>query len=295
MIQSISGTTTVVGVLGFPVAHSLSPVMHNAAFAALGLDWVYVPFPVAPDRVTAAVSGLSGLGIRGVNVTIPHKQAVLPLLDRLTPEAEQISSVNTIAVTEAGLLGHSTDGTGFLRALTERGFCVAGAQVVVLGAGGAARAVVGALASSLATSVTLVARTPERGEALAALALRVSQGRTHARVVPFDDEARYAVAQAQLLVNTTPVGMAPYAVDDMPIPPSWLHRDLLVYDLVYTPRETALLHAAAGIGCRTIDGVAMLVYQGAEAFSLWTGAVAPITIMESAVTDFLRQASSSIR
>ncbi|HEY3379922.1 MAG TPA: shikimate dehydrogenase [Armatimonadota bacterium] len=286
-MRSITGTTTVVGVFGHPVEHSLSPAMHNAAFAAQGLDWVYVPFAVRPDALEAALAGAVALNMRGMNVTIPHKQAVLPLLDRLTPDAEAIGSVNTILISAAGTLGHSTDGPGFLRALRERGFPLAGAQVVILGSGGASRAVVGALATAGVAAMTIVARRPERGMGLVVLAKQRAPRAIEVAVIPWDDGAQAAIAHAQLLVNATSVGMAPHDVGSSPVPQEWLHARLWVYDLVYTPRPTALLSAAVAQGCTTIDGVAMLVYQGAEAYTLWTGQPAPVKVMEAAVTAHL--------
>jgi shikimate dehydrogenase len=229
-----------------------------------------------------------------VNVTIPHKQAVIPLLDRLTPVAEAIGSVNTIAMTAEGLLGHSTDGPGFLRALTEQGYHVPGTTAVVLGSGGAARAVDGTLAAAGTAVVTVIARRPAQGEDLPELAARLSPTTT-VRIVPWDSgTARAAVEEADLLVNATSVGMAPHGVSQSPVPAKWLHARLWVYDLVYTPRETALLAAAATRGCRTVDGVAMLAYQGAEAFTLWTGHPAPVKVMISAVLRHLDQQAAGV-
>lgn len=284
----ITGTTTVVGVFGYPVAHSLSPVMHNAAFAELGLDWVYVPFAVASEALASAVVGVRALGIRGVNVTIPHKRAILSLVDRLTPEAEAIGSVNTVAVTADGILGHSTDGPGFLRALRERGFEVAGSRAVVLGGGGAARAVIGALAAAGVGELTIVTRHPERAVDLPHLAVRQGVAPLQVHLLPWDGPVRDALARADLLVNATPIGMAPHDIDRLPVSAEWLPASLWVYDLVYTPRETALLRAAMARGCQTIDGVAMLVYQGAEAFTLWTGLPAPVAVMGAALAQDLQ-------
>ncbi|HEX2949809.1 MAG TPA: shikimate dehydrogenase [Armatimonadota bacterium] len=292
MIHSITGATSVVGVLGYPVVHSLSPLMHNAAFEAMKLDWVYVPFPVAPEAVGNAVHGAIALGIKGMNVTIPHKSAVIPYLDQLTPEAMAIQSVNTIAITEQGVIGHSTDGPGFLRALTERGFDVVGKNVVVLGAGGASRAVVGALAVAGAAKISIVARHPERAEELYALGTQLSSVEASVCVLPWDNQVSRAIQHAELLVNATPIGMAPHDAAHSPVPIEWLHDGLWVYDLVYTPRPTTLLRYAAERGCQTIDGLAMLIYQGAEAFTFWTHLPAPVTIMESALTTYLRKENS---
>lgn len=292
MNHTITGTTAVVGVLGYPVKHSLSPLMHNAAFVAMGLDWVYVPFSVSPASLADAVRGAAALGIRGLNVTIPHKNAVIPFLDQLTPEATAVASVNTIALTAHGLIGHSTDGVGFLRALTVRGFAVPGTHAVILGAGGASRAVVGALAAQGAARITVIARHPERAAALHALAEQLAPGMIDFRAIPWDDAARHAIADAQLVVNATPIGMAPQAKERMPIPAEWLSAATWVYDLVYTPAPTAWLHAAAERGCQTIDGLDMLVYQGAEALTFWTQQPAPIAVMRAALAAYLQQAQA---
>lgn len=285
MQRAISGTTTVVGVFGHPVAHSFSPSMHNAAFAHLGLDWVYVPFPVPPETLPAAVAGIRALGLAGVNVTIPHKQAVIPCMDLLTPDARAVGSVNTITVCPAGLEGHSTDGPGFLRALLERGYTPAGRRGVILGAGGAARAVVGALARAGTAHLTLVARNPAHAAALATLATTVAADAVQVDGLPWGaDAVRTALATADLVVNATPLGMAPHAVDRLPVPADWLAPGCWVYDLVYTPRETALLRAARARGCQVIDGLAMLLYQGAEAFTRWTGQPAPLAVMEAVLS-----------
>ncbi|MEI7834474.1 MAG: shikimate dehydrogenase, partial [bacterium] len=164
--QDITGATNVACVIGYPVAHSQSPTMHNAAFRELALDWIYVPFGVAPEDLSAAVSGLYALGVRGVNVTIPHKQAVMRLVSSISAEAAAIGSVNTLVRTAAGWHGHSTDGEGFLRGLVEHGVAVTDKRAVILGAGGAARAVVGALAQAGVGEITIVARHPERAQEL---------------------------------------------------------------------------------------------------------------------------------
>lgn len=291
-MSGITGATTVVGVLGYPVAHSLSPCMQNSAFAACRLDWVYVPFPVAPAALAEAIGGLWALGVPGVNLTIPHKEAVVPLLASLTPEAAAIGSVNTLLRTPDGWCGHSTDGIGFLCGLQARGAVVSGMRTVVLGAGGAARAVVGALAQAGAASITVVARQAEKAEALAAMATRIAAGALTATGCAWA-QAAPAVAQADLLVNATPIGMAPHTAAHTPLPAEWLHPGQWVYDLVYTPRETRLLRDAVARGCRPVDGTGMLVYQGAEAFTRWTGQTAPIAVMEAALAAALTRRSAS--
>jgi len=283
----ITGRTRVVGVIGWPVAHSLSPPMHNAALAELGLDWVYVAYPVAPDRVGDAVAGVRGLGIVGLNVTIPHKQAVVPHLDDLDQTARDLEAANTIHNRDGRLLGYNTDGPGLLRALAEAEAQVDGKRVAVLGAGGSARAVAFALCRAGIAGLSLLNRTPARAEELASL-LADRAGFADARVAGLvGDESRRAVEQAEVLVDCTSVGMHPR--EDVPpvVPAEWLHEGQVVCDLTYTPRDTVLLKAARARGARTVDGTGMLVHQGAIALEIWTGAKAPVETMRAALFECL--------
>ncbi|HLK59652.1 MAG TPA: shikimate dehydrogenase [Chthonomonadaceae bacterium] len=291
-VPFVRGSTRVVGVFGYPVEHSLSPAMHNAAFAALQIPYIYVPFPVAPQALGTAIRSLYALGIVGVNLTIPHKEAVLPFLDEITPEAREIGAVNTVHAIEGRLLGDNTDGVGFYAPLQELGIRVAGQQVVVLGAGGSARAVVFRLVREGAR-VLLVNRNPESAERLARAVAEAGYGdvvRTQGRIAP--EEWAEWLAGSTLLVNTTPVGMHPHE-DAMPaVPLEAFHSDLRVYDLIYNPVETVLLREARLRGCRTLAGVKMLVSQGAAAFQRWTGLWPPTDVMESAVLEGLRARNS---
>ncbi len=305
--NSIGGRTRLVGIVGWPVEHSLSPAMHNAAFAALGLDWAYVPLPVAPARVDEAVRGLRALGFAGANVTIPHKQAVMSQLDEVSGAARAIGAVNTIVVREGRLLGENTDWLGFLASLREAGFEPKGKRALVLGAGGAARAVVYALAS-VGVEVAVVNRTPERVEILARelMELGGTQGnsgelggiaentdgvprssseflRVPIQTAPTIQAALDLVNGIHLVVNTTPVGMWP-RVDASPWPEEvLLPSGAAVCDLVYNPLETQLLQRARAAGCQVIDGLGMLVHQGAAAFEMWTGVKAPVEVMRRAL------------
>jgi len=277
----ISGQTRVVGVIGWPIAHSVSPAMHNAAFRALGLDWCYVPFPVHPERLAQALAGVRGLGLGGINVTVPHKQALLSLVDELTPEARAVGAVNTVIVKGETLLGHNTDVGGFLRALGEAGCDARGCAALVLGAGGAARAVVYALAR-VGAQVTLLNRTASRAHDLAREFASLSAG-ARPKGGPLDEQTlRRTAPQARLIVNTTPLGMWPEVdtspwIEGVPFP-----ADALLFDLIYNPRETLLMRQARAGGARAVDGLRMLVHQGAEAFELWTGVRPPIEVMYAA-------------
>lgn len=277
----ISGRTRVVGLFGHPVQHSCSPAMHNAAFLALGLDYIYVPFDVEPRNLESALVGLRSLGIAGVNVTIPHKESVIRHLDWVSDEARSIGSVNTIHNDEGILKGYSTDGDGFIQALENAGKHPSGLRTVVLGAGGSARATVYALLKS-GSDVIIVNRTPVRAADLADLMNAMGSGKSVA-TAHYGDEARRAIAEADLLVNCTSVGMDPNP-EASPVPAEWLHSGLFVYDQVYNPRETTLLRAAEQIGAAGVNGLSMLIRQGALSFKVWTGCDAPVPIMESAIS-----------
>ena len=283
-MNNISGTTKVVGVWGYPVSHSRSPVMHAAALAALGLDWVYVPFEVAPGNIKAAVDAIRALGLVGVNVTVPLKELVLPYLDRVDDDAARIGSVNTICNFGGNLVGYSTDGAGFLRSLEEVGQATENRQVYLLGAGGSARAVAFALASR-GCFCTIANRTRARAEELAAAVNAV---------YPNSAEAAGWGARTKsvdLLVNTTSAGMHPNSGEMPALPPEVFDAKPFVYDLIYAPAETRLLAEAAAAGCRTQNGIKMLVQQGAVSLSLWTGlpiSQIPMAVMEQAVLEDIK-------
>jgi shikimate dehydrogenase len=266
--------------MGEPIRHSLSPVLHNAAFRALDLDWVSLAFPVAEGEAEAAVHGIRALGLDGMSVTMPHKAAVMPALDRLSETASRLGAVNTIVRRGRELRGESTDGSGFLDALrADEGFDPAGKRCVVLGAGGAARAVVLALAEAGASEVVVVGRTPERVATAASLA-----GRAGRAGQPADAK------DADLVVNGTPVGMAGIVrIDgsrvegrDLPIEPELLGPGQWVVDLVYHPLITPLVAAARDRGAKAVNGLGMLIHQAAHAFRLWTGEDAPLEAMSAA-------------
>lgn len=278
----ISARTAVTGIIGFPVSHSLSPAMHNAAFAALGLDWVYVPFPVSPERLPAAVAGLSALGVAGFNVTIPHKVAILPLLDRITPEAELIGAVNTVSFKDGVSTGFNTDGIGLLAALRcKLGFSPAGSSVLVLGAGGAARSAVAALAGAGAARIEVANRSPEKGRSLVGLLAERLPG-TALGAAPLErlSDASF-LRPFDLIVNTASVGMAGDAFPGLLL--SGLKPGLVVYDMVYAPPVTPLLAQARACGIAAANGIGMLVAQGEAAFAIWTGVSAPGGCMEQAL------------
>lgn len=275
-----TGTTRLAAVIGSPVRHSLSPVLHNAGFAAAGLDWVYVALEVAEGRVPEALDGMRALGIGGLSVTMPHKEAVAAACDRLTDDAAALGAVNCVVPEGDELVGHNTDGPGFVAALAADGIDPADLACVVLGAGGAARAIALALARAGAGEVAVVNRTAARAEQAVALLRRVG------RVV--DPAAAAAtVAAADLVVNATSVGMGEPSPGDLPVDPAWLRGGQVVADIVYRPLETLFLREARGRGAIGINGVPMLVHQAAVAFELWTGVTPPVAAMTASVAHLL--------
>lgn len=275
--RAITATTRVAGVVGAPVRHSLSPAILNAAFDAAGLDWAYVAFEVPEGRGPDVVAAMRALDLAGLSVTMPHKAAVVPAVDRCSPLAEALGAVNCLAWDGDEVVGHNTDGGGFLASLAaDAGWSASGRRCAVLGAGGAARAVIAALGAAGADDVVVVNRTAERGRAAAALAGPVGR---------LGDAAD--VAAAELVVNATSVGMS--GNPGVPVDPDVLHAGQVVVDLVYQPVDTALLVAAARAGAVAVDGVGMLVHQAALAFELWTAAPAPVEAMGAAAREALAE------
>jgi shikimate dehydrogenase len=286
----IGGKTQLVGLIGWPISHTFSPAMHNAAVESLGLDWVYVPLPVRPEEVETAVRGLAALGFRGVNVTVPHKQAVMPFLDQIDVAARAIGAVNTIVVqreTESGeegarLIGYNTDWAGFLADLQAWGVEISGRDCLILGAGGSARALAYALIQA-GGRVQLLARRAEQAQQIAMdLAPHMDTSRLSGRSL---SELQGVVAECApfLIMNATPLGMAPY-IDTSPWPDNIaLPQAALVYDLVYNPTETKFMRQAQAAGCRTSNGLGMLLHQAALALELWTGQKPDTAVMAAAL------------
>jgi shikimate dehydrogenase len=296
----MDGHTQLVGLIGWPVEHSMSPAMHNAAFDALELNWRYVPLPVAPGHVEAAVRGLGALGFRGANVTVPHKRAVMSALDLVAPDAQALGAVNTIVIDrdedgEARLSGHNTDAAGFIGALRDADFAPAGISAIVVGAGGAARAVVFGLMQARAREILVLNRTLERAQALVSdlgggpLSSAPGCWPSALKALTLTADALIPSARAaDLLVNATLVGMWPHIdhsiwPDEVPIP-----ARLAVFDLVYNPLQTKLLKQAHRSGAHGIEGLGMLVRQGALSFEMWTGVEPPADAMREVCERSLR-------
>ena len=280
--MNISGKTKICGIIGYPVDHTMSPPMHNAAFKKLGLDYAYLPFRVRPEDLPEAVGGLKALNTIGYNVTIPHKVAIIPLLDELDSLAEKIGAVNTVVNNNGILKGYNTDASGFLQALLERGLEPRGKNIVVLGAGGAARAIAYILAERNA-SLTILNRREELdwAEAIAKnIKADLAQEVKVYELLP--EHLERVLAKADVLVNATSVGMSP-ASDARTVPASLLKSGLVVVDIVYNPVRTRLLQDAEAAGATTVAGIDMLIWQGALAFEKWTGRKAPFDLMKLVV------------
>ena len=283
-MSSITGKTRVCGIIGDPIEHSMSPVMHNAAFEALGLDYAYLPFRVRREELPEAIAGIRALNLVGLNVTLPHKVSVIPFLDELDTLAERMGAVNTIVNENGVLAGYNTDAPGFLQALLSKGIEPEGRKIVILGAGGAAKGISFILAEAGANLVILN-RTISRAEELASQITQYYHRKLEAMTLSEENMAK-ALNGADVLVNTTSVGMVP-GVDQAPVPAKLLKSDMTVFDIVYNPLETRLLREAKAVGARTIDGLDMLVWQGVLAFEKFTGQKAPFEIMKRAATKAL--------
>jgi shikimate dehydrogenase len=286
-MQSSQRHTQLYGIFGYPIGHSLSPLMHNTAFAYHHLDAVYVPFAVHPAHLEAAVKAIRALGLQGVNVTIPHKQAVMPWLDDISPEARLIGAVNTIHRQDDRLVGYNTDGIGFFRSLEEAGSTAAGRTVLLLGAGGAARAIAVQLCLGAIRRLYIANRTVARAEALAA-SLKENFPHADISVVALAESSLSTpLSHTDIVVNATSVGMHPH--DHLRLPLAELGPRHVVCDIVYRPLHTPLLRAAHSQGARTVDGLGMLLHQGAKAFEIWTGRSFPLSLIRTTLLNALAE------
>jgi shikimate dehydrogenase len=276
----ITGKTSLVGIIGDPVEHSLSPPMHNAAFRHLRMNYVYVPFHVLKDNLSIAVEGAKALGMKGLNVTIPHKTEVVKYLDELEKAAELIGAVNTIKFDKKISKGFNTDGLGAVKAIEEI-ISLKGKKIVILGAGGASRAICFQLLLSGVKNILIVNRTLENAYQLKADLLRYFSAEVSC--LKLDEKLEDELIDADVLINTTPVGMHPHEHQKPIVNKEMIHQGLLVNDIVYNPLKTGLLREAEKAGAMTISGVRMLIYQGVEAFRIWTGIEPPLEVFEMAL------------
>ena len=280
--DKISGNAGIFGIIGFPIKHTLSPHFQNAAFASLGMDAVYVPFKVEPGRLKDALRGLIALGVFGVNVTIPHKQAVALLMDELSPEAKGIGAVNVVLFKDGRTKGFNTDGEGFMASLKkDLKVRPKGRSVLIIGAGGAARAISYALAREGAKSLTFIDQIESRAGELAAKIANDFPACSTGSIPFLQSEIDEKALNCSLLINASPVGMK--RSDRHIVGPKALHKGLAVYDIVYNPAATPLLKEAKRRKLRAAGGIGMLLYQGVLSFELFTGRKAPVAVMRSAL------------
>jgi len=284
--MKISGKTRVCAILGDPIEHSLSPVMHNAAFKELGLNLVYVAFTVTPKELKTAISSARSLGLRGLNVTMPHKNVVMNYLDEVDATAKSIGAVNTILNNQGKLIGYNTDGNGAMIALQENGVYPEKRKLLLLGVGGAAKAIAYQAAQNV-DELVILNRTPAKAKELAELlkktfCKKVKGGTLSSAVLEEELET------TDILVNATSVGMHP-DVNRSPVPSNFLKRDLCVMDIIYNPLETRLVIDAKAAGAKVVSGVEMLIYQGAIAFQIWTNYPAPVDVMRKAALNELEK------
>ena len=282
--MKIKATTQIYGIFGHPVSQSLSPAMHNAAFSCLGLDCVYLAFDVDPQNIDKAVSSIRALGICGINVTIPHKQSVMAGLDEIAPEASMVGAVNTIVNENGRLKGYNTDVSGVLRALeSELEFSPLGKNIFIVGAGGASRAVIVAMCMGGARSVAVVNRTYLKTQNLS------EEFSPHFddigfSAAPLDDSGQVSelMEQADIVINCSSAGMG--EIEPLSLPLDLLGQNCVVYDLVYKPPVTPLVRDSRALGLRAESGLGMLLYQGVDAFEIWTGEDAPVEVMREALS-----------
>lgn len=280
----ITGHTGLTALLGSPVAHSISPMMHNESFRYHNLDYVYLCFDVNEEGLAIAVDGLKKIGIRGFNLTMPNKNKMIEFVDHLSPAGELIGAINTVVNDDGILTGHNTDGVGFMRSLEDAGHNVIGKTMTVLGAGGAATAICAQAALDGVKCIHIFARTTSRFWNRTAEFVKKINEMTNCQAILHDNDDKEALRQAleesALLVNASSVGMAPNTDASLVEDPSYFHQGLIVYDAIYNPRETKLLRLAREAGCETCNGLYMLLYQGAEAFRIWTGKEMPVDLIK---------------
>lgn len=283
MEKRITGHTELIGLMAYPIRHSSSPAMHNAAFAKLGLDYAYLAFEVDNDSLEGAVQGIRSLKLVGSNVSMPNKTVVHKYLDKLSPAAEMCGAVNTIVNKDGVLTGHITDGTGYMMSLKDNGVDVIGKKMTIVGAGGAATAIEIQAALDGVAEISIFNRKDEFW-ANAEETVRKINEKTNCKAQLFDladlDKLKEEIASSYLFTNATGMGMKPLEGQTYIPDKSFLRPDLIVSDVVYYPRETELLRMAKEVGCKTMNGIGMMLFQGAAAFKMWTGEDMPIEYMK---------------
>lgn len=283
MDRIITGHTQLTGLLGSPVAHSISPMMHNEAFAQLGLDYAYLAFDVNEEELETAIEGLRAMKVKGFNLTMPNKNRMCHLCDKLSPVAQITGAVNTVVNENGIFVGHTTDGIGYMESVKEAGLNIIGEKITVLGAGGAATSIIAQAAFDGVSEISIFnqkSKSYERMEGIISQLTEQTNCKLNLFTYDSQDILRKELAESILLVNTTPVGMAPNIEDSLITDTTMFHSKLTVSDIIYNPEETKLLRLAKETGCKTFNGLHMLLYQGAAAFKLWTGQEMPIEIIK---------------
>ena len=282
-MNHITGHTKLTGLLGSPVSHSISPMMHNEAFQQLGLDYTYMAFDIELEKLASVVEAFRIMNVRGFNLTMPHKNAMCSLCDSLSPAAQIIGAVNTVVNDNGHLTGYTTDGIGYMRGLKEDGYDIIGKKMTLLGAGGAATSIFVQAALDGVSEISIFnRRSPfwKRAEQI----VEILKEHTNCKISLYDYEdpniLKREISESVILTNGTSVGMAPNIEQSLITDTSVFHKDLIVSDVIYNPRETLLLRQAKEAGCKTQNGLYMLLYQGAEAFKLWTGQDMPVEIVK---------------
>lgn len=280
----ITGHTRLTALLGSPVAHSISPLMHNESFRQLGLDYVYLCFDVNENTLPTAVQGLKACGIKGFNLTMPNKNKIVELLDELSPAAKLIGAVNTVVNENGRLIGYNTDGTGYMQSVKDAGYNIIGKTITIMGAGGAATAICSQAALDGVEKIHIFARRSsrfwERTQKLTDTINSTLSCRAELHEQEDTNTLRSSIGESTLLLNATSVGMAPNTEASVILDPSFFTKNLIVSDVIYNPKETMFLRLARQAGCRTFNGMYMLLYQGAEAFRLWTGKDMPVALIK---------------
>ncbi|MFX1315086.1 MAG: shikimate dehydrogenase, partial [Promethearchaeota archaeon] len=280
----ISAQTKILCVIGYPIEHSMSPIMHNAAIQDLGLNYIYLSFAIHPSNLKNAVNGFKALDIKGINVTIPYKEKIIKYLDKIDPIAQKVGAVNTIKNVDGYLIAKNTDGIGGKKALLDAGYKVSGRNILFLGAGGAARALCYVISDDV-NKIVIANRTKKRAIRLAKEIKKQFSCNIEGKNLS-KSTLKEIIKNSDILINTTPIGMYPM-VNKSPIPIEFLHNELIVFDVVYNPLETKLLKDAAEKGCRTLGGLDMLVNQGALAFEWWTNKKPNIKLMKNKIIEIL--------
>ncbi|MHA2429519.1 MAG: shikimate dehydrogenase [Promethearchaeota archaeon] len=280
----VTARTKILCVIGHPIEHSMSPIMHNAAIQDLGLDYLYMAFDVPPNKLKEAIKGLKTLNIKGINVTLPHKENAIEFIDKVDEIAQKIGAINTIKNEDGFLIGRNTDAEGAKKALLDAGFEIDGKKVVLIGAGGAAKAISYSLASNT-DKITIINRSEDRAKILVSemkskMDLNI-ESKKYSEIILKEE-----ISNADILINATPVGMFP-TIGISPVSKKILHSDLFVFDLIYNPLETQLIRDSKEIGCQTLSGLDMLVNQGALAFGWWTNRKPNLDLMKLKIIEYL--------